>query len=301
MPNRHSASGSRPGPPSPGNGSTVLVGLIGKGIQRSKSPAMHEAEAAAQGFRCAYELIDLDERGVGINALPDLLREVESRGFAGVNITYPCKQAVIPLLTDLSDEARAIGAVNTVHFANGTRVGYNTDAWGFAESFRFGLRDAPVGRVAQIGAGGAGAATAYAMLGLGAGNLRIFDVDFDRAASLVRSLAQHFPDRDILAVDEIADAVLHAEGLVHATPTGMASHRGSAVPAGLLRTDLWVADIVYFPLQTELLRQAREAGCRILDGGGMATYQAARAFEIFTGRAADGERMRQHFLRIAQA
>lgn len=279
----------------------VLVGLIGKGIQRSKSPAMHEAEAAAQGFRCVYELIDLDERGVGINALPELLVEAETRGFAGVNITYPCKQAVIPLLHGLSDEARAIGAVNTVHFTGGKRIGSNTDAWGFAESFRRELGDAPVEALAQIGAGGAGAATGYAMLGLGAGTLKIFDVDFDRAASLVRSLAQHFPDRKILAVEEIADAVSEAQGIVHATPTGMASHRGSAVPASLLRANLWVADIVYFPLETELLRLARARGCRTLDGGGMATFQAAKAFEIFTGRAADGDRMRRHFMKIAQS
>lgn len=279
----------------------VRVGLIGKGIQRSKSPAMHEAEAAAQGFRCIYELIDLDERGVGINALPELLVEAETRGFAGVNVTYPCKQAVIPLLHGLSEEARAIGAVNTVHFANGHRTGYNTDAWGFAESFRRELGDAPLERVAQIGAGGAGAATGYAMLGLGARTLTIFDVDYDRADSLVRSLARHFPDRAMRAVDEVADALAGSQGLVHATPTGMASHRGSAVPATLLRRDLWVADIVYFPLETELLRLARAAGCRTLDGGGMATFQAAKAFEIFTGRAADGERMRRHFMKIAQS
>ena len=292
---------SRLRPASPEAAGTVRVGLIGKGIQRSKSPAMHEAEAAAQGFRCVYELIDLDERGVDINALPGLLSEAEERGFAGVNVTYPCKQAVIPLLTGLSDEARAIGAVNTVHFEPGARTGYNTDAWGFAESFRRGLGDASLERVAQIGGGGAGAATGYAMLGLGARHLRIFDVDLDRATSLVRSLVRHFPDREISAVDEIEEAVGDAQGLVHATPTGMASYRGSAVPATLLRPDLWVADIVYFPLETELLRRARAAGCRTLDGGGMAIFQAAKAFEIFTGRAADGERMRRHFMRIAQA
>jgi shikimate dehydrogenase len=280
---------------------TVLAGLIGKGIQRSKTPAMHEAEAAAQGFRCLYELIDMDERAVGINALPDLLVEAETRGFAGVNITYPCKQAVIPLLQGLSEEARAIGAVNTVHFSDGKRMGYNTDAWGFAESFRRGLGGAPRDRVAQIGAGGAGAATGYAVLGLGARALSIFDVDVDRAVSLAKSLVRHFPDRHVAAVEEIAEAIETSQGLVHATPTGMASHRGSAVPAGLLRADLWVADIVYFPLETELLRLARARGCRTLDGGGMATFQAARAFEIFTGRVADGERMRAHFMRIAQS
>jgi shikimate dehydrogenase len=139
------------------------------------------------------------------------------------------------------------------------------------------------------------------MLGLGAAHLAIFDVDLDRADSLVRSLTRHFPKRDIRAVDEIAAAVDGTQGIVHATPTGMASHRGSAVPESLLRPDLWVADIVYFPLETELLRLARAAGCRTLDGGGMAIFQAAKAFEIFTGRPADGERMRRHFMRIAQS
>jgi len=277
----------------------IDVGLIGKGIQRSKSPALHEAEAAAQGLRCRYELIDLDVRGVGIEALPDLLLEAERRGFAGVNVTYPCKQAVIPLLHELSDEARAIGAVNTVSFRDGRRIGYNTDAWGFAESFRRGLGDVPREHVAQIGAGGAGAATGYAMLGLGARRLALFDVDFDRAESLVRSLSEHFPTCEVRAVAEIADAVRPAQGVIHATPTGMASHRGSAVAANLLRPDLWVADIVYFPLETELLTLARAVGCKTLDGGGMAVFQAAKAFEIFTGLTADGERMRQHFMRIA--
>jgi shikimate dehydrogenase len=81
---------------------------------------------------------------------------------------------------------------------------------------------------------------------------------------------------------------------------GMANHRGSAIPAELLRPGMWVADIVYFPLETELLRLARAAGCRTLDGGGMAVFQAAKAFEIFTGRTADGERMRRHFASLAQ-
>jgi shikimate dehydrogenase len=279
----------------------VLVGLIGKGIQRSKSPAMHEEEAAAQGLRCVYELIDLDKRQVGADALPDHLTEAESRGFAGENITYPYKQAVIPLLDGLSEEARAIGAVNTVHFAHGVRTGYNTDAYGFAESFRRGLEGASRDVVAQVGAGGEGAATGYALLGLGAATLLVFDRDPARSDALVQSLRQHFPDRTIEAVAEVRKALENAVGLVHATPMGMASHRGSAVPAALLRPDLWVADIVYFPLQTELLRLAGAAGCRTLDGGGMATYQAARAFEIFTGRQADGERMRRHFLRIAHA
>jgi shikimate dehydrogenase len=275
--------------------SPCRLGLIGSGIQASKSPAIHETEAAAQGLACTYELIDLDARGLGLEALPRLLGEVERRGFAGVNITYPCKQAVIPLLHDLSEEARAIGAVNTVHFSNGRRIGYNTDAWGFAASLRRDLPEVPLDRVVQVGAGGAGAATSYALLGLGVRDLSIFDSDSGRAVTLMSNLSGRYPDRDIRATLDLAAALSGAQGLVNASPMGMAKHPGSAVPLELLRPDLWVADIVYFPLETQLLKAARSAGCRTLDGGGMAVAQAARAFEIFTGRRANEERMRRHF------
>lgn len=275
-----------------------LVGLIGSGIQASKSPALHEAEAAAQGFRCRYELIDLDQLGVGAEHLPDLLADAERRGFSGLNITYPCKQAVIPFLSGLSVQAQTIGAVNTVQFSNGQRIGYNTDAWGFAESFRLDMTDAPVSVVTQVGAGGAGAATAYALLELGTQELRISDLDMGRASALAAVLAQRYHDRNVRAWSNLAEAVSGADGIVNATPMGMARHPGTAVPVKLLRPDFWVADIVYFPLDTVLLQAARAAGCRVLDGGGMAVYQAVRAFEIFTGRPANSKRMRQHFLRL---
>ena len=278
-----------------GAGSRCLLGLIGSGIQASKSPALHEAEAAAQGFKCRYELLDLDQLGVGVEHLSALLAEAERRGFAGLNITYPCKQTVIPFLHELSPQARALGAVNTVHFTHGRRVGHNTDAWGFAESFRHDMAGAATDTVTQIGAGGAGAATAFALLELGTRQLRLVDIQSSRAEALATSLASQFPDRDIRAWRRIEDAIGGAGGIVNATPMGMARHPGSAVPAALLRPSLWVADVVYFPLSTELLQAARAAGCRTLDGGGMAVYQAVRAFEIFTGRAADAARMRRHF------
>ena len=280
---------------------TCLLGLIGKGIQASKSPALHETEAAAQGFHCSYELFDLDYVGDGRNGdvLPGLLREAEDRGFAGLNITYPCKQAIIPLLHELSDEARIVGAVNTVRFRDGRRVGYNTDAWGFAESFRRGLAGASLRRVVQVGAGGAGAATAHALLELGARELYLSDTDVQRAESLATKLGAHFAGRQIKAVTDLGQAVGKSDGVLNATPMGMSAHPGSAVPPDLLRNDLWVADIVYFPMETELLRAARAMGCRTLDGGGMVVFQAARAFEIFTGRKADGDRMRRHFETLA--
>jgi len=277
------------------------LGLIGRGIQASKSPLLHETEAAAQGLHCVYELFDLNAHDDRVDVLAELLQDVEQRGFAGVNVTYPCKQTIIPMLDELGEEARIIGAVNTVRFRNRRRIGHNTDAWGFAESFRRGLPAASLTRVVQLGAGGAGAATAHALLELGAQTLLISDVDATRAETLARKLASHFSDRVIIPADDLALVVSNANGVVNTTPVGMTAHPGSAVPKHLLRPDLWIADIVYVPLETQLLRDAQAAGCRTLDGGGMAVFQAARAFEIFTGRKADGERMRRHFAALSKA
>jgi shikimate dehydrogenase len=273
----------------------VLAGLIGAGIQASLTPIMHEREGAEQGLRYIYKKIDLDQIGVGAEALPDLLLAAERMGFNGLNITYPCKQAIIPLLHELSDDARALGAVNTVVLKDGRRIGHNTDWWGFAESFRRGLSDAKRDAVVQLGAGGAGAAVAHAALTLGTGTLTVFDVDADRAAGLAADLSERFGAGRAVAGRDLAATVSKADGLIHATPTGMAKLPGLPLPAELLHPSLWVAEIVYFPLETELLKQARSLGCRTLYGGGMAVFQAVEAFRLFTGITPDAERMLEHF------
>lgn len=279
-----------------GNRKRLLLGLIGAGIQASLTPGMHEREAQEHGLLCLYQLIDLEVLGLRADALPELLTAAERMGFAGLNITHPCKQLILPLLNDLSDDARAIGAVNTVVLRDGRRSGHNTDWVGFRENFAHGLPDAALGRIVQLGAGGGGAATAYALLKMGAGCLTIVDPDAERCAALVERYGAVFGGERIRASSDIEASMADADGLVHATPTGMVGHPGLPLPAALLRRDLWVADIVYFPLETELLRAAREAGCRTLDGGGMAVHQAIEAFRLFTGLEADAERMRRHFL-----
>jgi len=276
-------------------GSSYLVGLIGSGIQASRTPSMHEQEAAAQGLRCEYRLIDLEQRQLGRDALPDLLKEAEALGFTGLNITYPCKQSVMALLHELSDDARVIGAVNTVVLADGKRAGHNTDWSGFADSFRRDLGDVNKNRVVQLGAGGAGAAVAHAMLTLGAGQLSIFDLDTARAHHLAHELRVRFGADRAAAVTDLTIAMATSDGLVHATPTGMARHPGLPLPPTLLRPAHWVAEIVYFPLETELLRVARARRCRTMNGSGMAVFQAAKAFRLFTGLEPDVERMQRHF------
>jgi shikimate dehydrogenase len=278
--------------------SEFLVGLIGEGIQESLSPPLHEQEAKCHGLTLHYRLIDIAREGRSIADLPRLIDSAEAAGFDGLNITHPCKQAVLPLLTELSADARAIGAVNTVIFRNGERKGLNTDCSGFAMSFRQKLADAARRRVVLLGAGGAGAAISHAMMGLDVEQLFIVDRDRERAETLARRVAGNHPGRMVASADELASAAKRADGLIHATPTGMAAHPGVAFDASLLRPEMWVAEIVYFPLETELLRAARERGCRTLDGGGMMVWQAVGAFEHFTGIRPDAARMEAHFLKM---
>ena len=282
------------------NTSRVIAGLIGSGIQASLTPALHMQEGAEQGLGYRYELFDLDKIDGGTAALATTLESAEARGFAGLNITHPCKQTVLPMLDGLTEDAAALRAVNTVVFSNGRRIGHNTDWWGFAESFRRGLRDVPADVVVQLGAGGAGAAVAYAMLKLGTRSLEIFDIDAARTAALVGNLSALFPKQRITAVSNLNDAMGRADGLVHATTTGMAKNPGLPLPAQLLESRHWVAEIVYFPLETELLKTAKALGCRCLDGGGMAVYQAVDAFRLFTGITPDATRMARHFDSLAR-
>ncbi len=277
-------------------GSSFLCGLIGAGIQASRTPAMHEREGDEQGLRYMYKLIDLDKLGLGVEALPELLAAAKRMGFAGLNITYPCKQAIIPLLDELSEDARALNAVNTVVIKGGRLIGHNTDWSGFAEGFRRGLPDAKLDRVVQLGAGGAGAAVAHAALMMGTKQLTVFDVDSARSAELAASLSGRFGAGRAVGGTDLAAAMAGADGLIHCTPTGMAKLPGMPLKAELLQGKHWVAEIVYFPLETELLRVARAKGCRTVDGGGMAVFQAVGAFRLFTGIEPDAERIRRHFL-----
>ncbi|GAA2305027.1 shikimate dehydrogenase [Streptomyces kunmingensis] len=276
---------------------SYLVGLIGAGIGPSLTPALHEREADRQGLRYLYRLLDIDTLGLRPDRVGELLRAARDLGFDGLNITHPCKQLVIEHLDALSPGAEALGAVNTVVIADGRATGHNTDVTGFAASFARGLPDARMDRVVQLGAGGAGAAVAHAVLTLGASRVTLVDAAPERAVALAASLAEHFgAGRAAAAAPDALPALLaDADGIVHATPTGMAAHPGLPFPAALLHPALWVAEVVYRPLETELVRTARALGCAVLDGGGMAVFQAVDAFRLFTGREPDAGRMLDHF------
>ena len=272
----------------------LLIGLIGSGIQKSLSPRLHEEEARHHGMRLFYQIIDLDTTGASVDDLPTLIRAARIMNFSGLNITFPCKQAVLALLDDLSDEARTMGAVNTVVNQGGKLVGHNTDGSGWSWGFRRQLPDADLSRVVLLGTGGAGAAIAHAVLRLGASHLVLVDQDPSRARALAEALNALYGKGRASAQADIATALQEANGLIHATPTGMDKLPGLPLDAALLRPDLWVSEVVYFPLETALLKAARAAGCPTADGGGMAVGQAVGAFKLFTGMEPDPLRMDAH-------
>jgi shikimate dehydrogenase len=274
---------------------SILVGLVGAGIQRSLTPRLHEKEGDELGMRYMYKLVDLDVLGLSVAALPEILRAAELLGFAGLNVTFPCKQAVIGELDELSPDARAIGAVNTVVFKNGRRFGYNTDWTGFCESFRRTFPDVARNNVVQFGAGGAGAAVAYALLTLGVGNVVLIDTNRRRAGNLAETLCGRFGSGRAVASEDMAVAISSADGLINTTPVGMEKFQGMVLPENLLSHHLWVADIVYFPLDTQLLRVAKLHGCRTMSGAGMVVFQAVAAFRLFTDLEPNAERVLRHF------
>ena len=265
---------------------SYLVGLVGDGVMPSLTPPMHEREGDVQGLRYLYRPIDLLELGLTGDAVGDLLKSARSLGFNGLNITHPCKQLVLQHLDEVSPDAHRLGAVNTVVIEDGRFIGHNTDFSGFAAALASGLPGAQL--------------DAYALLTAGVQALDLVDTDAARCAARAAELAGFFADRTVTprTTAELPQLMPLAGGLVHCTPVGMAAHPGVPLDLDLLESRHWVADIVYRPIETELVLGARAKGCEVLDGGRMAVGQAADSFRIFTGREADADRMRGHFLEL---
>jgi shikimate dehydrogenase len=259
----------------------LLLGLIGHPIKSSAAPAMHEAAARACGLAAHYRLIDVAD--AGRDALRAMIEGVRLLGFAGVNVTFPYKEAAVGLVDELAPMAAMIGAINTVVVSGGRLIGHNTDAIGFAVAigqFLDGRFDATV---ALIGAGGVGRAIGVALADLGVPELRIVDSDPAKAAALAARLAARTQVRLCASIDE---ALKGANGVINATPVGMLPDRHSPVPAALLHDRLWVADVVYTPLWTPLLRSARAAGAAVMTGRELCLHQAVAAFQLFSGQPA---------------
>jgi shikimate dehydrogenase len=279
----------------------ILVGLIGTNLQFSRAPEIHMREGICNGLQYIYRLIDLTALDLGMDALPGLLKAAEQLGFNGFAVTHPCKEVVIPHLSELSDAARRLGAVNTIVFKDGRSIGHNTDWVGFAEAFRHDMASVKTDRVIQLGAGGAGKAVAHALLSCGVKHVALSVRNPDRARPVLDGLAaRHGADR-ISIVGNLAEEVAAADGIVNGTPIGMAAYPGMPFPTTLLRADLWVADLIYSPAETKLLRAARALGARTSNGTGMLIFQAAEQFRLFSGIEPDLKRMQEHVTQILAA
>lgn len=276
--------------------SSALVGLVGANIMKSLSPALHEDALAAAGIRGHYHLMDLDRiRG---RTLVRIIDAVKCAGFAGINVTFPCKQAVIPLLDEIASEAREIGAVNTVTIGDdGSTVGHNTDRVGFRRSFEEGIGAAAVkGKpVVLVGAGGAGRAVGCALMDLGAAAVLVYDTDRAQATTLVADMMLVFGAGRFHLAENLEAAIADAAGLVNATPVGMYGIPGNPAASRTLRATHWVADVIYSPMETELIKAACARGSAVLTGGGMCVHQAAELFRLFTGRMPDIARLHRVF------
>lgn len=265
-----------------------LIGLVGEGVTPSLTPPMHELEGARHGMHYVYRTIDLAPDEGTTEWLRRLLQTARRLGFDGLNITHPVKQAVVPLLDELSDSARAVGAVNTVVFTAAGTIGHNTDVTGFGAALKDAFGAERLGRVVLLGTGGAGSAVATALAQHPVEDLVLIDQVAGRATALAAQV-DALGGASARAADlaELPAMIAGADLIVNATPIGMAAHPGTPVDPALLPGGIRVADIVYRPAETALLDAARARGIRTMSGLGMAMHQAADAFEIFTGERAD--------------
>lgn len=274
------------------SGHTTLVGVIGWPVKHSLSPPMHNAAFAELGLEWAY---------VPLPVYPDhvaeAVRGLRALGFAGANVTVPHKQAVLAHLDDVSRAAQVIGAVNTIVVRDGSLYGDNTDASGFITSLREVDFDPAGTYCALLGAGGAARAVAHGLADAGALQVCVYNRTFSRARDLCRDMAKFYSDvrfepaplGELTAIGDETDLVVNATSLGMWPDTETSPWPGEVPVPG----HLTVCDVVYTPQDTLFLTQARAVGAETVNGLGMLVHQGAAAFEMWTGRPAPVETMRQ--------
>lgn len=273
------------------NAQTQLCGLLGNPVDHSLSPAIHNAAFHQLGLNFAYlafPVRDLEGAIRGIRALGNI---------RGLSVTIPHKVAVLPLLDSVETTAKHIGSVNTIIKDRGLLVGSNTDASGAIQALQQGGVERAGQRVVLLGSGGAARAIAFGLCVEGKiGHLTLLGIDDQERTTLAKDLREKTSlsvDDASLSPESLQAALRQAQLLIHCTPLGMHPKiEDSCVPPHLLHSDLTVMDIVYNPLNTRLLQDARAAGCRTIQGIEMFLYQAVGQFELWTGESAPIDVMR---------
>jgi shikimate dehydrogenase len=263
---------------------TKLIALIGDPVERSLSPAMHNAAFEALGLDYAYIALRVPRA-----ALEGAIASARVINMAGMNVTHPHKINILSLLDELDESAELVGAVNTIKNHRGRLIGYNTDGAGAVRALESEVGKLAGCRVLLLGAGGAARAIAFSLVKAGA-ELTVANRTASRAKELAAAIKRSFGanvGRINLSRKEIAEVIKHTDILINATTVGMHPDvNRTIVTAGMMHSGLIVKDIVYEPLQTRLLKEAKKAGARTVTGLGMLIHQGALSFEIWTGRRA---------------
>ncbi|MGF1650000.1 MAG: shikimate dehydrogenase family protein [Hyphomicrobiaceae bacterium] len=268
----------------------IRLGLIGDNIAKSQAPRLHRLAGMQSGRHVTYERLVPAELGLGFD---DLFATVATSGYRGVNITYPYKERAAAKVIVRDPLVRAMGAVNTVIFEDGNAYGFNTDYSGFIAAYRRQRGEAPVGAVLLIGAGGVGKAVAFGLIALGLTDLRIVDLEAEKAHALADALRSIRPE---VAISCGSDAVLmaeNAEGIVNCTPVGMVGHDGTPIERSAMGNAGWAFDAVYTPVETQFLADASAQGLEIISGYELFFGQGVGAWQIFTGLPLDEARLRR--------
>lgn len=267
---------------------TKLVGLFGHPVSHSQSPLMHNAAFAEAGLSFAYAAFDVHPED-----LEEAVEGIRALGIKGVNVTIPHKVAVMPMLDEVDPLAKKIGAVNTIVNVDGRLIGYNTDGLGYVRSL---VEDTKIELEKQVvtilGAGGAARAVAFTLAEHGVKEIRIINRSREKALFLAEHVGTIVPTK-VVEQDAGQEAIADSTLLINTTSIGMFPNvQDMPVPAEWLHGELVVSDLIYNPLETRLLREARSIGATVHSGVGMFVNQGALAFELWTGQAAPSDKMR---------
>ena len=265
------------------SGHTSVFGIFGHPVEHTFSPGMHNAAFAKIKLNACYVPF-----AVAPADLEKAVKAIVPLGIRGLNITIPHKERIIPFLDDLTDDARMIGAVNTIEVAKGKLIGHNTDGRGFLRSLREETGFRTKGKTfLMIGSGGAARAVGINLALSGAKTITLCDLDSVKAAKLCRDIQNKTTTRVIVVKPEdLEGTALFADCIINATPLGLKPGDPLPIPRHFIRKDHLICDLVYNPLKTPLLKAARSAGAQTLSGIGMLLYQGVIAFEIWTGAKA---------------
>ena len=277
---------------------SLKLGLIGDNIAASRSPRLHRLAGAQNGVAVTYDRLVPREMGEDFETI---LAACPSRGYRGVNVTYPYKERAARLVTIADPLVRAIGAVNTVLFEDDGPHGFNTDHSGFVAAYRQVRGDTAPGVVLMIGTGGVGRAVAFALVALGADALRLVDRDPARAEALAADLRAAAPGLPVSTHVSAEDAAQGAQGLINCTPLGMVGNPGTPLPRAAMAGAVWAFDAVYTPVNTEFLTDARAQGLTIISGWELFFYQGVHAWRHFAGLPLDTSALRASLLDPGEA